>query len=238
MITTTDDGVTPDFPDRLSSSTSPIDSFFFLTELQKLKNHDPLTLTHFLQLFSVIVLINLLHPFLLSTTLSSISLFYLLIGKNLLLSLFIKKDHTIIHPTTGLFLSLVLVACKVMESIIHDFIPNFLLSNNLLSKHQHGFIKNRSNLTCLLSSLKNWLSSLDLAESTDAIYIDFAEAFDTVTQEKLLYNLTSYGIRGELHLWISAWPFNRTQSVCIEGLLSPPKSVLSGVLQGFVLGPF
>ena len=124
-----------------------------------------------------------------------------------------------------------------MESIIHDSISNFLLSNNLLSKHQHGFIKNRSTLTCLLSSLKNWLSSLDLAKSTDAIYIDFAKAFDTVTHEKLLHKLTSYGIRGKLHLWISAWLSNRTQSVCIEGLLSPPKSVLSGVLQGSVLGP-
>ena len=36
---------------------------------------------------------------------------------------------------------------------------------------------------------------------------------------------------------MSAWLSNRTQSVCIEGLLSPPKSVLSGVLQGSVLGP-
>ena len=40
-----------------------------------------------------------------------------------------------------------------------------------------------------MSSLfaKNWLSSFDLAVSTDAIYIDFAEVFDAVTHEKLLY---------------------------------------------------
>ena len=86
-----------------------------------------------------------------------------------------------------------------MESIIHDFISNILLSNNLLSKHQHGFIKNQSTLTCLLSSLKNWLSSLDLAKSTDAIHIDFAKTFDTVTHEKLFHKLTSYGIHGKLH---------------------------------------
>ena len=69
-------------------------------------------------------------------------------------------------------------------------------------------------------------------------YIDFAKAFDTVTHEKLLYKLISYDIRGKLHLWISAWLSNRTQSsVCSEGLLSPRNSVLNGVLQSSVLGP-
>ena len=138
LITTTDDGVTHDFPDRLSSSTSPIDSFFFLTELQKLKSQSTNP-----DSFPSVVLRNCAHQ--LATPLSIVYnvIFDLSVlppdwQKSIVIPLH-KKDHTIIHPTTGLFLSLVLVACKVMESTIHDFIPNFLLLNNLLSKHQHGF---------------------------------------------------------------------------------------------------
>ena len=240
-VFTADDGVTPDFPNRLSPSTTPIDSVFFthgsvLTKLQKLKKSQSASPDS----FPSVVLRNCAHQ--LATPLSIVYnvIFDLSVlppdwQKSIVIPLHKKGPHN--NPSNYRPISLTSTCCKVMESIIHDFISNFLLSNNLLSKHQHGFIKNRSTLTCLLSSLKNWLSSLDLAKSTDAIYIDFAKAFDTVTHEKLLHKLTSYGIRGKLHGWISAWLSNRTQSVCIEGLLSPPKSVLSGVLQGSVLGP-
>ena len=142
-VFTADDGVTPDFPNRLSSSTTPIVSVFFthgsvLLNSKNSKNHNPLTLTHFLQLSSVIVLINLLHPFLLSTTLSLISLYFLLIGKNHLLSLSIKKAHTIIHPTTDLFLLLVLVARSWNPSSMTSFQTSYFQTtyypnNNMVS---------------------------------------------------------------------------------------------------------
>ena len=37
--------------------------------------------------------------------------------------------------------------CKVMESIIHDSMSSYLLSNNLISDSQHGFLKKRSTLS-------------------------------------------------------------------------------------------
>ena len=238
---TADDGVTPDFPNRLSSSTTPIDSVFFthgsvLTKLQQLKKSQSPNPDS----FPSVVLRNFAHQ--LATPLSIVYnvIFDLSVlppdwQKSIVIPLHKKGRHN--NPSNYRPISLTSTCCKVMESIIHDFISNYLLTNNLITKHQHGFIKNRSTLTCLLCSLKNWLSSLDLAKSTHAIYIDFAKAFDTVTHEKLLHKLTSYGIHGKLHLWISARLSNQTQSVCIEGLLSPPKSVLTGVLQGSVLQP-
>ena len=143
-----------------------------------------------------------------------------------------RKDVSNYRP-----ISLISTSCKVMESVIHDDISNFLLANNLLSDHQHGFIKNRSTLTNLITSIRNWLSSLDNRKSTDVIYIDFAKAFDSISHPKLLHKIKSYGISGKLFSWISAWLSNRSQSVKLDGCTSLPSLVLSGVLQGSVLGP-
>ena len=96
---------------------------------------------------------------------------------------------------------------------------------------------NSSTLTNLLSSLRHWLTSLDSGNSTDVLYIDFAKAFDSVSHSKLLHKLKSYNILGKLHNWIAAWLTGRSQSVKIQNIFSSFKSVLSGILQGSVLGP-
>jgi hypothetical protein len=127
--------------------------------------------------------------------------------------------------------------CKVMESIIHDSMSSYLLSNNLISDSQHGFLKKRSTLSNLIYSIRHWLSSLNSGKSTDVIYVDFAKAFDSVSHSKLLHKLISYGFSGKLHAWISTWLSGRTQTVKLGSSFSSPKSVLSGILQGSVLGP-
>ena len=86
--------------------------------------------------------------------------------------------------------------CKVMESIIHDSMSSYLLSNDLISDSQHGFLKKRSTLSNLLYSIRHWLSSLNSGKSIDIIYVDFAKAFDSVSHTKLLHKLNSYGISG------------------------------------------
>ena len=124
-----------------------------------------------------------------------------------------------------------------MESIIHDSMTSYLISNNLISNHQHGFLKKRSTLSNLLESTRQWLSSLNSGKSTDVIFVDFAKAFDSVSHSKLLHKLKSYGIHGKLLDWIAAWLSGRTQSVKLGSSFSIPRSVLSGILQGTVLGP-
>ena len=58
-----------------------------------------------------------------------------------------------------------------------------------------------------------------------------------VSHSKLFHKLKSYNILGKLHNWIAAWLTGRSQSVKIQNIFSSFKSVLSGILQGSVLGP-
>ena len=60
---------------------------------------------------------------------------------------------------------------------------------------------------------------VDSGEEMDVIYMDFAKAFDKVPQ-RLCRKLESHGISGQLLSWISEWLVDRTQRVCISGVMS------------------
>ena len=94
--------------------------------------------------------------------------------------------------------------CHSLESIIASDLIDYLASHNLINKHQHGFLKKHSTTTNLMESLNDWTLSLSNHKSVLIAYIDFQKAFDSVSHPKLLHKLSSYGIHGNLFLWISA----------------------------------
>jgi len=109
-----------------------------------------------------------------------------------------------------------------------------LLVNELLSRHQHGFMKGRSCTTQLLDVLDIWSRLLDEGDNVDVVYLDFAKAFDTVPHSRMMNKLYSYGIRGKVWSWIEDYMCNRKECVIVNGTRS---SVTCGVSQGSVLGP-
>ena len=134
-------------------------------------------------------------------------------------------------------ISLTSPACKILESIINDSIIEYLLTNDLLSKQQYGFLNKRSTTIQLLDCITAWHQNLSSKHQTDVIYLDFAKAFDSVVHAKLLLRLENYGITGHVLQWIHDFLNNRTQKVRVGSSLSSPSSVSSGVPQGSVLGP-
>ena len=89
----------------------------------------------------------------------------------------------------------------------------------------------------LIETVHDWMMALYNKTQTDAILLDFAKAFDKVPHKHLLSKLTSYGITGNTHNWITSFLSNRKQRVSVNGALSDTTDVTSGVPQGSVLGP-
>ena len=79
--------------------------------------------------------------------------------------------------------------------------------------------------------------SINSRSQTDVIFLDFSKAFDKDSHDKLLLKLQSYGIQGQILLWIKDFLSGRTQRVVMDGEKSSSCHVLSGVPQGSVLGP-
>ena len=61
--------------------------------------------------------------------------------------------------------------------------------------------------------------------------------FDTVAHNKLISKLQNYEIQGKTNKWIYKWLKFRNQTVVLDGGMSDPVPVTSGVPQGTVLGP-
>ena len=87
---------------------------------------------------------------------------------------------------------------------------SYLTQNDLISPAQHGFLKSRSTTTNLLETLDDWTKAIDLSIPTDAIYLDAAKAFDSVSHQKLIYKLQKIGIDS----WLAQQFLEWTYSVC------------------------
>ena len=134
-------------------------------------------------------------------------------------------------------ISLTCIACKVMETIVHKDIITYLKKYDLITAHQFGFLIKRSTCTQLLTVLHDWCDAINQRLAIDVIYIDFSKAFDTVSHEKLLAKLKSYGIAYELLSWLSSFLIGRLQQLSVGTEFSELLTVESGIPQGSVLDP-
>ena len=134
-------------------------------------------------------------------------------------------------------ISITSCACKVLEFLIRDWMMSLLVASNSFAHQQHGFLPGRSTMTNTLSSVCDWIRWLDDGKYVDCIYLDVAKAFDTVSHPKLMSKLKQYGFHDLILSWIKEFLSNRVMMVKVEGCLSQPTHITSGVPQGSVLGP-
>ena len=75
----------------------------------------------------------------------------------------------------------------------------FIEHNELLCNRQHGFVSGKSCLTQILSKFDDTYKGLLAGADTDAIYLDYAKAFDKVDQQLLLKNSVTMDLTKNLY---------------------------------------
>ena len=135
-------------------------------------------------------------------------------------------------------ISLTCIICKIYENILKNDLLCYLCTNNLISKHQHGFLSRHSTTTNLLECLNDWTMNMDNKAPVKILYVDFAKAFDIVSVPKLIFKLRHYGIGGLMLKTIMSFLSDRYQKVKVGKCFSMNRKLISGVPQGSVLGPF
>ena len=114
-------------------------------------------------------------------------------------------------------ISLVCVACKLLEHCIVSHVMQHFDQHNILTPLQHGFREKHSCESQLALTIHDILLKQANFGRVDIAVLDFSKAFDTVPHNRLLTKLKHYGIAGNTLTWIREFLTNRTQRVLVEG---------------------
>ena len=144
-----------------------------------------------------------------------------------------KSDMNNFRP-----ISLLPVASKILEKIIHSRLYSFLDKNNFFYDNQFGFRSKHSTEQAGAILVDKISHALENKLKVATVFLDMSKAFDCVDFEILLQKLQVYGIRGIALSWFRSYLFGRSQKVCFNGSLSDNTCELDcGVPQGSILGP-
>ena len=114
--------------------------------------------------------------------------------------------------------SLLPVISKVQERcLVTRLVPHV---QEVLYSYQHGFQKGKSCVTQLLEAFYDIGCTLDRGFESDIIYLDFANAFDSICPAKLVSKLKAFGIGDPLLKWFQFYLTERKQRVVVNGTYS------------------
>ena len=106
------------------------------------------------------------------------------------------------NPQNWRPVSLTSSICRIYEAIMFDKMLHHLLSNELLSSSQFGFLPQRSSCSQLLHCLNKWYNCFFQNVVTSVVYTNIAKAFDSVSHSKLIKVIASYKICPRVTFWL------------------------------------
>ena len=127
---------------------------------------------------------------------------------------------------------------KLIEKVVVDQVSTYRESNGLNPVFQSAYRKHHSCETALVCITNEILMAMDLRQCVALVMLDLSAAFDTVSHPTLLRRLEEdFGVRGSALLWFESYFSGRSQAVNIQGTLSQPKPLTTGMPQGSRVGP-
>ena len=109
---------------------------------------------------------------------------------------------------------------------------HYLISNGILSNHQHGFRAHHSCDSSLTMIFEYLVTSIDRGDMNGMILIDFSKAFDLVNHKILIHKLTMYSTSPLALLWFKSYLSDRSQKLKLKGFLSNSLPSKTSVPQG------
>ena len=147
------------------------------------------------------------------------------------------KKGDALNPKNYRPVALLPIFSKIMERVVFVQLVNYLENNNLLHPNHHGSRASHSTASALLQMHDTWLHEVEADNMVGVMMIDLSAAFDMVDHDLLLEKLKLHGLDGPAIQWIQSYLTDRSQTVCVDGCLSPLLRIHCGVPQGSVLGP-
>ena len=131
--------------------------------------------------------------------------------------------------------ALLVAVSKLTERVLYDQLIDFVESQGILPKEQHGFRKNHSTDSALASMMAKVAKALDKGLKVGLSCFDFSSAFDTVEPTVLDSKL---GWASQLaRALIKDYLSDGQQTVVWNGSTSKRNLIKYGVRQGSILGP-
>ena len=126
---------------------------------------------------------------------------------------------------------------KIFEILTYNRMVSFINNFHLISKFQHGFMRDSSTTLAIFRFVNDVLKAMNNKRFVIALFLDLRKAFDTVDHGILMHKMQLFGFRGVVNKFISSYLNNRKQFVNIDHYVSRNLDINIGVPQGSVLGP-
>jgi Reverse transcriptase (RNA-dependent DNA polymerase) len=134
-------------------------------------------------------------------------------------------------------ISVLPVLSRLFEKAIARQLSQYCTEHNIIPVEQFGFRAQSSCESALVIALDSWMKEVDTGKVVGAILIDLSKAFDMVTHQRLLIDLTQIGCDQDCIRLFHSYLSGREQRVVNGNMVTEWKEVTRGVPQGSCLSP-
>lgn len=126
---------------------------------------------------------------------------------------------------------------KIIEKEVHEQFTTYLHENNLITRHQYGFQKNKSAELCLNDFCEYVNGQLHMNNNILVLFVDYSKAFDVLHQNVILTQLRNMGVKNSELKWFTDYLEDRQATVKLWDEICTPQKWETGVAQGSLIGP-